>query len=110
MSESTSAPGPDATPEELADALRDDEAATEAARRLGELGAGARPVVPALAAALHSARPKAVRLAAARALENLADEAEAAYVALERASASDDNEVAGAARAALNAIGGGEYT
>lgn len=110
MSDPPPAAGPDATPEALAEALRDDDAAPEAARRLGEMGSAACPAVPALAAALHPARPKPVRLAAAAALKALEDEAQGAYVALERCSADPDGEVAGAARSALNAIGGGEYT
>ncbi len=110
MSDSPPAPGPDASPRDLADALQHDEQAPAAAQRLGELGAAAGPVVPALAAALHVSRPKTVRIACAKALGNLKSHAEAAYVALERCSADDDGEIAGAARSALNAIGGGEYT
>jgi len=110
MSASDPSPEPDASPEALADALRDDERAPDAARRLGELGSAAKEQVPALAATLHASRPQAVRLAAAKALKALEGHAEAAYVALERASADDDDKVAGAARSALNAIGGGEYT
>ena len=97
------------TVESLTDALRDDAAAAGAAARLGELGAAAKPAVPALAAAVDEARPAAVRIAAAEALGALGQDGREAYVALERASADDDGEVAGAARHALNAIGGGEY-
>ena len=104
------APPDGETVEGLADALRDDAAAADAAGRLGELGAAAKPAVPALAAAVDEARPAAVRIAAAKALGNLGEDAREAYVALERASADDDGTVAGAARHALNAIGGGEYT
>ena len=101
---------PDATPETLADALREDDTAPAAAEALGEMGSASTPVVPALAAALHETRPAAVRIAAARALGKLGSHAKAAYVALERASADEKDEVAGAARSALHDIGGGEYT
>ncbi|NNJ25096.1 HEAT repeat domain-containing protein [Alienimonas chondri] len=110
MPDSTPVSDPDATPDALAEALTDDAQAIDAAQRLGELGSAARPQVPALAAALHESRPKDVRIAVAKALGALQSEAKAAYVALERASADDDSEVAGAARSALTAIGGGEYT
>ena len=98
------------TPSDLSDRLQDDAAAPGAAAALGGLGERAKPEVPALAAALDESRPAAVRIAAAKALGELGQTAQGAYVALERASADDDGEVAGAARHALNAIGGGEYT
>ena len=103
-------PAPDATPESLADALTDDDRAPAAAEQLGELGSAASEAVPALAATLHESRPAGVRIAAARALGKLGSHARAAYVALERASADGNDEVAGAARSALHDIGGGEYT
>ena len=97
-------------PAALADALTDDEAAVDAAATLATMGSGAGEAVPALAAATDAARPKPVRIAAADALGELGQHARGAFVALERASADPDGDVAGAARRALNAIGGGEYT
>ena len=89
--------------------LRDDADAPAAAWELAALGEAAKPHVPALAAALGDDRPAAVRVAAADALGELGQHARGAFTALERASADDDAEVAGAARKALTAIGGGEY-
>ena len=94
---------------DYSDRLQDDAEAPAAAAELAELGEGAKPHVPALAAALNEDRPAAVRVAAADALGALGQHARGAFVALERASADDDGEVAGAARKALTAIGGGEY-
>ena len=89
--------------------LRDDADAPDAAAELAGMGPAAGAHVPALAAALDEGRPAAVRVAAADALGALGQAAQEAFVALERASADDDGEVAGAARRALTAIGGGEY-
>ena len=89
--------------------LRDDAEAPAAAAELAGLGEAAKPHVPALAATLGEDRPAEVRIAAADALGGLGQCARGAFVALERASADDDGEVAGAARRALTAIGGGEY-
>ena len=98
-------------PETLADRLSgdDDDAAAAAAGELAAMGSAAKCAVPALAAALDDARPAEVRIAAAEALGRLGQDARGAFVPLERASAADDGEVAGAARRALTAIGGGEY-
>ena len=97
--------GPDA----LGDLLQDNDVAAAAAAKLAGMGSGAKSAVPALAAALAEDRPAAVRVAAAEALGTLGQDARGAFVALERASADPDDAVAGAARGALNAIGGGEY-
>ena len=89
--------------------LRDDAEAPAAAAELAALGDAAKPHVPALAAALAEDRPADVRVAAAEALGAIGQDARGAFVALERASADADDRVAGAARKALTAIGGGEY-
>ena len=94
---------------DFSERLRDDAAAPAAAAELAGLGEAAEPHVAALAAALDEARPAGVRVAAAEALGTLGQSARGAFVALERASADDDDRVAGAARKALTAIGGGEY-
>ena len=97
------------SPTGFSDRLRDDAEAVAAADQLAGMGEAAEPSIAALAAALDDARPKEVRIAAAKALGELGQHARSAFVALERASADDDGVVAEAARRALTAIGGGEY-